>query len=162
MSLMDSLVARLWRTQKVEYLPPEGSTETDPPYGSPEIDYWMVVGGQRAVRHRTVQDAFSDGAACERILLACAVWVVIELVVAVIGTVFWSFADAPPPMANVMLVSTLLAFMAGAAVFLPRTTMPPFRRFYKRFDISADEAQGGFVLCAFPLLLTATALFVSS
>lgn len=54
----------------VEFIPPEGSTETEPPYGSAEIRYWKVVDGVRQRRHRRLFDALYDPEARSRLAQA--------------------------------------------------------------------------------------------
>lgn len=54
----NGLTTLLWRFMRIDpsriaYIPPEGSTETNPPYESPEIRYWRVIDGRREYRHRS-------------------------------------------------------------------------------------------------------------
>lgn len=52
---------------RMEYVAPEGSTQTEPPYGSPEIEYWLVLDGQRERRHRNIFAALRDANARSRL-----------------------------------------------------------------------------------------------
>lgn len=66
------LTALLWRLiridpSRVEFVTPKGSTQTEPPYGSREIDYWTVVDGRRKRRHRNVFAALRDPEARSRL-----------------------------------------------------------------------------------------------
>ncbi len=69
------------RLRGLQYVPPEGSTEAEPPYDSPEITRWMVLDGRRVQRHASLSETWR--VARDRILKA-SVWMLIAFCVLII------------------------------------------------------------------------------
>lgn len=156
----------------LEYIPPEGSSETSPPHDSTEITRWMVLDGRRVQRHASHAEAWK--AARDKILRAAAFMlltmaILISAAGALVGGVtllaFYLISPAAALPAATLIVGVVIGFLLGGilALFWPRRFGDPLDLVPDRYDLSYDEFEMSLVVVAgvvTPLCLLAYVAFV--
>lgn len=133
---------------RVQYVPPEGSAETEPPYDSPEIVKWMILNGRRVKRHDSYADAWA--AARDNILRATAFMLsVIAVIMSALAVLFGGvvagsahfISPAAGLISGVLIAGVVLGVILAAmlATFWPRSFGDPLDMVRDRYDLSGDE-----------------------
>lgn len=156
----------------VEYIPPEGSTETEPPYNSEQIRYWTVINGRRQRRHPGNLAALRQSEARSRLLTALAamlratprrITTVAVAFVALLGSgaagsvmLYQANADYSGSTALSLYFAAFAIGFVFAAVFGALRVRALFIEGCKTADLSQDEAN----LLFLPVALASTTAFV--